>query len=76
MSDQPPDHTFTRRTLLATAGKATVVAIAAPLADLAAGGETALAAQAQAPAPPLNAIAGVDRVVMKHGRTYLKAWAG
>jgi len=76
MSDQPPDHTLTRRTLLATAGKATVVAIAAPFADLAAGGEGTTASQVPAVAPPLNAIAGVDRVVMKHGKTYLNAWAG
>jgi len=76
MSDQPQDKTLTRRTLLATAGKATVVAIAAPFVDLSSGGEAALAAQVPAAAPPLNAIAGVDRVVMKHGRTYLNAWAG
>ena len=66
MSDQLPEKTLTRRTLLATAGKATVVAIAAPLVDLAAGGDTALAAQA-IPAD-LNAVAGPDRVVMKHGQ--------
>jgi len=35
MTDQPPD-TLTRRALLATAGKATVVAVAAPFMDLAA----------------------------------------
>ena len=29
-----------------------------------------------AQALPLTAIAGVDRVVMKHGRTYLNGWAG
>ncbi len=74
MPDQPPDNTLTRRALLTTAGKATVVAIAAPFVDLAAGGQVAPAAQA--PTPPLNAIAGVDRVVMRHGRTYLNAWAG
>lgn len=27
-------------------------------------------------AEPVNAVAGVDRVVMKHGKTYLNAWAG
>lgn len=27
-------------------------------------------------ADPVKAVAGVDRVVMKHGRTYLNAWAG
>ena len=29
-----------------------------------------------AQALPLTAIAGVDRVVMKHGKTYLNGWAG
>jgi uncharacterized protein len=27
-------------------------------------------------AEPVNAVAGVDRVVMKHGKTYLNGWAG
>lgn len=27
-------------------------------------------------AEPVNTVAGVDRVVMKHGKTYLRAWAG
>ena len=73
MNEQPP-NTLTRRALLATAGKATIVALAAPCLDLAAGADAALGAEAQAPA--LNAVAGVDRVVMQHGRTYLNAWAG
>ena len=47
--------------------------MAAPFVDLASGEQ---AAAAQAPMPPLNAIAGVDRVVMRHGKTYLQAWAG
>ncbi len=73
MNEQPP-NTLTRRALLATAGKATIVALAAPCLDLAAGADAAFGAEAQAPA--LNAVAGVDRVVMQHGRTYLNAWAG
>ena len=73
MNGQPP-NTLTRRALLATAGKATIVALAAPCLDLAAGADAVAGAEAQA--QPLNAIAGVDRVVMRHGRTYLNAWAG
>jgi len=73
MTEQPP-NTLTRRALLATAGKATVVAVAAPYIDLAASADALTAAQAQT--PPLTAVAGVDRVVMRHGRTYLQAWAG
>ena len=54
MAKKPTGH-LTRRTLLATAGKATVVAMAAPFVDLASGEQTAVA---QAPMPPLNVIAG------------------
>ncbi len=49
MSEQPP-KTLTRRMLLATAGKATVVALAAPCLDLAAGGDAVTGTEAQAPA--------------------------
>jgi DUF1680 family protein len=59
---------MTRRDMLERMGMAAVVsAVAGPLAD-------GLVVTAQA--RPLNAIAGVDRVVMKGGRTYLNAWAG
>ncbi|HET9370410.1 MAG TPA: beta-L-arabinofuranosidase domain-containing protein [Vicinamibacterales bacterium] len=62
---------ITRRELLETAGKAAAVAvIATPAAD-ALGGFT-IHPQTQ----PLNAVAGVDRVVMLKGKTYLSAWAG
>jgi DUF1680 family protein len=73
MAKQPAD-TLTRRTLLATAGKATLVAAAAPFVDLASAEQAGAAAQTAA--PPLTTIAGVDRVVMRHGKTYLQAWAG
>jgi hypothetical protein len=73
MSEQPP-NTLTRRALLATGGKATVVAPAAPCLDLAAAAGATPGAAAQAPA--LNAVAGPDRVVMRHGRTYPSARAG
>ena len=72
MAKKPTGH-LTRRTLLATAGKATVVALAAPFLDLAVG---AAARGRGADRRPLNAVAGVDRVVMLHGKTYLSAWAG
>ena len=54
--------------------QATVVAIAAPFVDLAAAAQAGAAAQHAT--PPLAAVAGVDRVVMRHGRTYLQGWAG
>lgn len=66
---------LTRRELLTRAGKAGAVAVvASPLVELAFGDGGVLSAQAL-PAP-LTAIAGPDRVVMKHGKTYLNAWAG
>ncbi len=64
---------ITRRELLQSAGTlATAAVVASPLVELAVGGDGAVSAQAL----PLNAMAGPDRVVMAHGRTYLSAWAG
>ena len=72
---KPTHATLTRRELLAAAGKAGAVAVvASPLVELACREDGVLSAQA-VPAD-LNAVAGPDRVVMKHGRTYLNAWAG
>jgi len=62
---------MTRRELLGSGGKAAAVAlIATPVAG--AVGLFTIDAQTQ----PLAAVAGVDRVVMLNGRTYLSAWAG
>jgi uncharacterized protein len=59
---------ITRRDMIKQTGMAAVVsATAGPLAD----GFTV-----SAEALPLNAVAGVDRVVMKGGKTYLNGWAG
>ncbi|RPJ63751.1 MAG: hypothetical protein EHM24_23945, partial [Acidobacteria bacterium] len=66
---------LTRRELLRAAGKAgAAAAVASPLVQLAFGDGGRLSAQALPVA--LNAIAGPDRVVMHHGKTYLNAWAG
>jgi len=65
---------LTRRELLKAAGKAGAAAVvASPLARLAFDGGTL---SAQALPADLNAIAGPDRVVMRHGKTYLNAWVG
>src|SRR2546425_5202366 len=71
----PEKNSLTRRELLKTAGKATAVVVASPLVELAFGGDGALSAQALPPAA-FNAAAGPDRVVMRHGKTYLNAWTG
>src|SRR5450756_1908654 len=65
----------TRREALKVAGKAAVVTVTAgSFVELAFGENGVLSAQT-APAA-LNAIAGVDRVVMNHGKTYLSGWVG
>ena len=67
----------TRREALRAAGKAAAITVVAgPLVDLIAGDDGVLFAQAAGQAPGLNAVAGVDRVVMTHGKTYLNAWVG
>jgi DUF1680 family protein len=64
--------TMTRRELLERFGTvAAMSVVAGPFAGSLADG-FAVSAQAL----PLSAVAGVDRVVMSHGRTYLNAWAG
>src|SRR6266571_2861117 len=68
------ENSLTRRELLKTAGKATAVVVASPLVELAFGGDGVLSAQALPAA--FNAAAGPDRVVMRHGKTYLNAWTG
>jgi hypothetical protein len=67
-------RTLTRRELLQAAGRATAVAVASPLVELALGEDGLVSAQSVPAA--LNAVAGPDRVVMRHGRTYLNAWVG
>jgi uncharacterized protein len=65
----------TRRELLAAAGQAAVVTVvASPLVELAFRDGGIVSAQALP--TDLAAIAGHDRVVMRHGRTYLNAWVG
>jgi len=68
-------NSLTRRELLKAAGKATAVVAASPLVELALGGDGVLSAQALPPAA-FNADAGPDRVVMRHGKTYLNGWTG
>lgn len=70
----------TRREALRAAGKAAVVTVVSgSIVELAFGADGVLLAQAptpQATSTALNAIAGVDRVVMNHGKTYLSGWVG
>jgi hypothetical protein len=64
--DHPP------RTPAAIHVSVLVTAVATPIGKSVRADSHADAASAE----PVNAVAGVDRVVMKHGRTYLNGWAG
>ncbi len=75
-NDTRSDHSgkdLTRRELLQRfTASVLVTAVATPI-----GRAFALTSHADAAsAEPVNAVAGVDRVVMKHGKTYLNGWAG
>jgi uncharacterized protein len=66
---------LTRREVIAATGKAGMaIVVATPMVELAVGLDGRLCAQALPTG--LNALAGPDRVVMRHGRTYLSGWVG
>ena len=72
MSHDDARHGITRRELVARITTTAVVSvIAAPL-----GGALSKAFALTVKAEPVNAVAGIDRVVMKHGKTYLRGWTG
>ena len=64
--------TITRRRMLETMGQAAAVTVAATPVLSALGRGWSVHAQTV----PLSAVAGIDRVVMLHGKTYLHAWGG
>src|SRR5215471_1030350 len=64
---EPVKKSLSRRDLLAAAGKAA----AAPVLL-----QSAIISCTAAPDAPLNGIAGVDRVTILPGKTYLRGWAG
>ncbi len=67
MSEELNSSKLSRRTLLGTVGKAAVTsAISGPLL------QTAILSGVETP----NSVAGVDRVVVLPGKTYLRGWAG
>jgi hypothetical protein len=68
--------TLTRRELLERMGTVAAVSVVAGPFIGALGDGFAVSAQTQTAPPALAAVAGVDRVVMNHGRTYLNGWAG
>ncbi len=68
--DDSASTEFTRREMLETMGKAAAASLVAfPILE----GVVAIAGSGAA---PLTAIAGVDRITLLPGKTYLNAWAG
>jgi DUF1680 family protein len=73
MSDETAKSAVTRREVLETMGKAAAASVVVPpLLESALGVPAAVTAQAT----PLNAIAGVDRITILSGKTYLNGWMG
>src|SRR5262245_4847965 len=72
MSDHTTKAGVTRRDALGTIGKAAVASVALPPVLRAA----ILPARQATGVAPVNGVAGVDRVVVLPGKTYLRGWAG
>src|SRR6476660_9413035 len=70
MSDQTPRPGISRRDMLGTIGKAAVASAALPQVLRAA------ILPLRESVAPVNGVAGVDRVVVLPGKTYLRGWAG
>ena len=71
MSEHTPESGISRRAMIGTMGKAAAASVVIPPVLRAA----ILPARAAATAT-VNGVAGVDRVVVLPGKTYLRAWAG
>ena len=73
MRDDGAGRDVSRREALGAMGKVAVASVvASPLIEGIVGVPIEVAAQA----PPLNAAAGVDRIALLPGKTYLNAWVG
>ena len=71
MSEETKISNMTRREMMGTVGKAAAASVAiTPLM------QTLIVSGVIAADEPLNAIAGVDRVTVLPGKTYLMGWAG
>ncbi len=73
MRDDGAGRDVSRREALGAMGKVAVASVvASPLVEGIVGVPIEVAAQT----PPLNAAAGVDRIALLPGKTYLNAWVG
>ncbi len=72
MSDETTKSKMSRRELLETAGKAAAASVVlTPLMQ-----NLVVSCAMAADEPALNAVAGVDRITVQPGKTYLMGWAG
>jgi hypothetical protein len=72
MSDETTKSKMSRRELLETAGKAAAASVVlTPLMQ-----NLIVSCAMAADEPALNAVAGVDRITVQPGKTYLMGWAG
>jgi DUF1680 family protein len=68
---------MSRREMLGTMGRAAAAAAVLPLLQTAIAPEAAAAVPpVRTGAPPVSGVAGIDRVVVLPGKTYLRGWAG
>lgn len=78
MPDDMKKPAVSRREMLGTMGKAAAAVVALPVLQTAilADGSAAEPRPRRLGAVPVNGVAGVDRVVVLPGKTYLRGWAG
>jgi uncharacterized protein len=78
MSERESPPTVSRREMLGTVGKAAAASVILPMLHTAIFPEIASAESVVRTrgGPPVNGLAGVDRVVVLPGKTYLRGWAG
>src|SRR5580658_10269143 len=69
VSDHLTKSKMSRRTLLGSVVQTAIVSCAVS-------SEAAAQTQEEAPESALNGIAGIDRVTVLQGKTYLRGWAG
>src|SRR5262245_16303628 len=76
MSEHSPESRISRRAMLERMGTAAASAVVLPPILQAAILPEATAIAASGQGAPVNGVAGVDRVVVLPGKTYLRGWAG
>ena len=76
MSDEQSRSSVSRREVLGTMAKSAAVVALQPVLQTTILSDAKAAPSALPSAAPVNGVAGVDRVVVLPGKTYLRGWAG